>query len=262
MTTYLYFSMTPESLVASMLPPEEFGTYLAIGARKSAHGQAMFFDLKQGFLEDIFDLSSVPQRCVPHPDGRPKCSAYLAVYRVLERIPLAALNRLWLVAPKGQVMERKSSLTVPEFEDTYYLYQEICPVHPLVISSLSPAGFTSFLTNPQTPVSVPRICFVDLDLGELAKHPERAQPPEVIYPDHFYHLRECALELKHDPTKHTKTVDRLHPHEFPFRQIRHGFYVGDQHGMLHYPFPSRNELEGEYYYWWRPSAHVPNPSLG
>ncbi len=34
--TYLYLSMTPESLVASMLPPEQFGNYLAVGTRKSA----------------------------------------------------------------------------------------------------------------------------------------------------------------------------------------------------------------------------------
>jgi hypothetical protein len=261
MTTYLYLSMTPESLVASMLPPEEFGTYLAVGTRKGSHGQAMFFDLKQEILENVFDLSSISQRCVPHPDGRPKCSLYLAVYRVLERVPLRALNKLWLVAPKGQVMERKASSAAPEFTDSYYLYQEICPVHPLVISSLSPSTFCRFITNPRNPISVPRLCFVDLDLGELANRPEHAQPPEIVYPDHFYHLRECAMELKRDPEKHTKTVDRLHPREFPFRQIRHGFYLGDQNEMLYYPFPTRQELEGDYYYWWRPSAHVPNPSL-
>ena len=35
MRRYLYFSMSPESLVASQLPPEEFGRYLAIGTKKS-----------------------------------------------------------------------------------------------------------------------------------------------------------------------------------------------------------------------------------
>ena len=59
MATYLYFSMMPESLVASMLPPEEFGTYLAVGTRRWTRGQAMFFDLKGEFPTEDFDFSLV-----------------------------------------------------------------------------------------------------------------------------------------------------------------------------------------------------------
>ena len=34
MRTYVYLSMTPESLVASQLPPEEFGAYMAVGVKE------------------------------------------------------------------------------------------------------------------------------------------------------------------------------------------------------------------------------------
>jgi hypothetical protein len=255
MSIYYYLSMTPESLVASMLPPEEFGNYLAVGTKKSSHGQAMFFDLKEDQLGGVFDLSAVPARCVQHADGQPKHSLYLSVYRVLERMPLAAFNDLWLVTAKGQVLQRQASGGMPEFGDRFYLYQELCPVHPLVVSTLSPPEFLCFITDPHKAIYVPRICFVDLHLGDMATDPQNAQPRELFYPDHFYHLRECLLELKRDPEKHTKTVDRLHPQNFPYHFIRHGFFVGDRQRMLYYPFPTREELEGKYYYWWRRSAH-------
>lgn len=254
MRTYLYLSMTPESLVASMLPPEQFGNYLAIGTRKSAHGQAMYFDLKEDFQSDAFDLAYAVEHCIPHTNGQPKHSLYLGIYRVLEHVPLEALGSLWLATVHGKVLELKPSPSPAEPADGYYLYQELCPVHPLIASKLAPQPFACFITNPKRPLYVPRICFLDIDLGELARDPEHGQPRELYYPDHFWHLRECLLELKADDSKHTKTVDRLHPQHFPFHCILHGFYVGDQKGMLYYPFPSRSELESKHYQWWR-STH-------
>jgi len=77
MRTYLYLSMTPESLVASQLPPEEFGAYMAVGTRKSAHGQVIFFDLQEGFQSDQFDLAYTAEHCIPHANGQAKHSLYL-----------------------------------------------------------------------------------------------------------------------------------------------------------------------------------------
>ena len=255
MRTYLYLSMTPESLVASMLPPEEFGNYLAVGTRKSAHGHPLYFDLQQGFQSGDFDLKYAAEHCVPHPDGQPKHSVYLAVYRVLERIPLAALGSLWLASAKGKVLELKQTDALPEFSDRYYLYQELCPVHPLIASKLAPGKFTCFITNPTRPLTLPRICFVDLDLGEMAMDPEHGQPRELYYPDYYWHLHGCLLELQSYKHKHTKTIDRGHPQHFPYHCIRHGFYVGDQQGLLHYRFPSLGELEGKHSLWWRSVHH-------
>ncbi len=90
MTTYLYLSLIPEALVASMLPPEDFGLYYAIGSAKRSRGQAIFFSVdRDKIAEGDFPLEDVEARCVAHSDGRPKASLYLAIYRVLERVPRA-----------------------------------------------------------------------------------------------------------------------------------------------------------------------------
>ena len=69
--TYLYLSLIPETLVASMLPPEEFGTYLAVGTQKRSRAEAMFFSLDPDFRDEFFDWSIVERHCVPHGDGTP-----------------------------------------------------------------------------------------------------------------------------------------------------------------------------------------------
>jgi len=250
MDTHLYLSMIPESLVASMLPPEQFGTYLAIGTHTKSHGQAIFFDLAGEFPSDAFDFSVIPQRCVPHPDGQPKRSVYLAVYRILERVPLSAVNSLWLATSGGHVLELKQGHMPSESPGKYHLYQEICPVHPLVVSSPPPDGFRRFLTDPAGPIYAPRICFVDLELAELAEDPEHADVNNLPYAP-LDHLRDCLKELRDTPDKHTKNVDRKPAQEFPYRCVKTGFYVGDREEMRFFPFPSREELETTHFSWWR-----------
>ncbi len=251
MRRYLYLSMTPESLVASQLPPEEFGAYMAVGTRKSAHGQVLFFDLLEDFRSDQFDLAYAAEHCLEHADGKPKNSLYLAIYRVLERVPLTAINSLWLTTGHGKSLELKQAQQRPEFSDRFYLYQELCPVHPLIASKLAPHEFAAFITRPDKPLQVPRICFLDFDLGEMANDPENGKPNQLYYPDPFWHLRGCLLELQGSPRKHSKTVDRLHAQGFPYHCIKNGFFLGDPSGVLFFPFPTHAELEGKHYAWWR-----------
>lgn len=254
MKTHLYLSMVPEALVASMLPPEEFGTYLAVGTEKRSRGNAIFLDLDDDCQCEHFDLASIPERCVPHPDGQPKHSVYLAIYRVLEHVPLDALNSLWLVTQDGRVLELKQASLPEDGPVKYHLYQEVCPVHPLIASTLGPAEFCRFITDPSRPIDVPRICFVDLELSELADDPRHGRATGLPYP-YLEHIRDCLVELESDGGKHTKTVDRIHRESFPFRCIKRGFFLGDQEGLLYYPFPPRIELETTHYPWWR-SANV------
>jgi hypothetical protein len=246
----MYLSMVPEALVASMLPPEEFGHYLAVGTKKRSRGNALFFDLKDGFQSDAFDLASVVERCVPHPDGEPKHSVYAAIYRVLERVPLDALQDLWLTTQDGRSLKLERGSIPAYFPAKFHLYQEMCPVHPLIASTLPPTDFCRFITDISHPVSVPRICFVDLELSELADDPVCGRPVGLPY-HHTEHIRDCLIDLEPGDGKHTKTVDRCHPESFPFRCVKSGFFVGD-HGAVHYyPFPTRQELESTHYPWWR-----------
>ena len=254
METHLYLSLTPEALVASMLPPAEFGTYLAIGRMKRTTGRAIFFELDQTKVDDLFNLEEAKKRCTPHADGTPKHSVYLCAYRVLERLNLSALKNLWLITRDGMGLELTPSGDIPSTPQTFHLYQELGPVHPLIASTLDPRSFSRFITDPELAICLPKLCFVDIQLEDLAENPETGMADNLPY-HHLGHLRDCLISLKHSPNKHTKTVDRMHAADFQYRCVNTGFYVGDHERVLYYPFPSQEDFRTEYHAWWR-SANV------
>lgn len=256
MKTYLYLSLTPESLIASMLPPEEFGNYLATGAKKRTRGQAVFFEVAPDFTSDYFfdKERRIKEKCVPHNDGSPKRSLYLSIYRVLEHIPVNKLLNLYLVTDDGRVLSISPSEQIPESSEGLHLYQQIGPVSPRIASTLDPEAFMKFVTDPARPVSVPRLLFVELILNDLATDPELAPVNELPYPN-IDHLRDCLLDLELKKDKKTKTIIRHLNGTFLYRTCKNGFFVGDTTQLRYYPFPSITELEGKYYTWWR-SAQV------
>ncbi|MFO7680335.1 MAG: hypothetical protein R6X34_09815 [Chloroflexota bacterium] len=250
MTVHLYLSLIPEALIASMLPPEEFGVYYTVGYSKKQRGQAMFAELDLEFRNDFFRIDEGLERCVPHEDGRSKKSVYIATYRVLEHIPLDTIHKLYLVTKFGETLALERSTDYPKDNSSLYMYQEIAPTSPLVVSSLDPLSFYKFLTqDPMSLIHLPAVCFVDLRLGELATDPEFGNLGDLPY-DYIHHLRECLMELR-NKTIHTKMVDRTHTVEYPYRMINHGIYLGNQKELAYFPLPSREELRTNYYNWWR-----------
>jgi hypothetical protein len=259
MSTYYYLSLIPEALIASMLEPRDFGTYLAVGTKKRTRGQAMFFSLSRPESLPI-DLTEVHERCVPHPDGEPKHSLYLSIYRVLERAPMQSIGSLYMVTPDGRVLEIEAGEQLPSSDQRYHLYQEVCPVHTRVVSALAPQSFTQYITNPEHSIFVPRICFTELRLGDLANNPESGSARDL--PFHAVdHLRDCLVQLRDNPGKETKTVDRVHPQSFPYQTVAGGVYLGDSRELRVYPFPSEKELQSTYYEWWR-SASIMSDLVG
>jgi len=65
MTTHFYLSLLPEALIVSMLDPEDFGTYYAVGSAKNLAGEAMFYEVDRLF--GILTSASMKpsKRCVP-----------------------------------------------------------------------------------------------------------------------------------------------------------------------------------------------------
>ena len=251
MTTYVYLSLIPEALIASMLPPDDFGLYYAIGSAKRSRGQAIFFSVDRNKLSgDDFPLANVDTRCVAHSDGRPKSSLYLSIYRVLERVPREALTALHLATDDGRVLTVEPKQFVPDGEDRAHLYQEFCPVTPRIVSHLNPAEFAEFITHAERDVHVPRIAFAELTLGNLKNDPDHHDIDNLPYPN-IGHLRDCLRELSKAPHKASKTVLRQMTQEVLFRTIRNGVFVGDPTGISAFPLPSRDALEREYRAWWR-----------
>lgn len=250
MTVHLYLSLLPEALIASMLKPEEFGVYYAVGSHRKVHGQAIFLELDPEFRHEYFKIADAISRCTPHDDGTPKKSVYISTYRVLEHVPLEVVQRLYLVTAYGETLGLDRAEEFPVDHDNLHMYQEIAPVQPLVVSNLAPIPFYEYITqDPKSMIHLPAIAFVELRLGALARDPEFGEVGELPY-NFIPHLRECLLELQ-DKTIHSKMVDRVHRVEFPYRMIKSGLFVGNLQDLAYFPLPSREELRDKYYRWWR-----------
>lgn len=250
METHLYFSLIPEALIVSQLPPEDFGTYYSVGSAKKSRGQAMFFEVDLSFRNDYFNLAQALERCVPHEDGRPKSSIYVAVYRVLEHLDLSALQNLYLTTMDGRTLVLSPSTDIPDGSDQLHLYQEIVPVTPLVVSRLAPLDFYELIVRtPASLITVPAISFTELELGELAEDPEMGIMDNLPY-GNSDHLRQCLTEVK---TKYvsTKMVDRISSPSVQYRTIKNGFFIGNRSQLRYYPMPSQEELRAENYRWFR-----------
>ncbi len=255
MDKHLYLSLIPESLIASQLGPEAFGSYYAIGSHRRSRGQALFFEVEPGFQSDYFDWREMERRCVPHEDGQPKRSVYLGVYRVLEHVPLSAIKRFYLATVDGRVLGLDPGAYRAPAEDRYWLYQELCPITPRVVSRLSPPEFLREITDRSHAVSVDQMVFCDLALEGLAADPEAPHSEDMPYPS-IDHLRDCLRELKEQPDKATKQVSRSMQSRLLFRTIENGFFVGRADEYLFFPMPSREELEDEHYVWWRSARNA------
>lgn len=241
-----------EALVASQLEAPEFGLYMAVGTKKLTSGRMLFIEVDGDKLDpDRFRLHDIEERCTPHPDGSPKRSKYVSVYRTMEFIELPAYGNLYLTTSDGRVMglppsDYDASLDEPGPN----LYRELCPLVPLVVSGLPPRDFCRSMTDPKAAVSVPRLFFADLRLDRDAKGRIAAHLP---YPNPA-HLADCVHELSLGDGKKTKTVSRTPSTPGFFRVIRRGFFLGDQTGIKVYRYPSIDDLEIKHTRWWHSAS--------
>jgi len=244
MEKFIYLTATPEALIGSMLPPAEFGAYLSTGTKKMNKGQAIFFEVDLNQIEHLIDMESLNRRCVPGSTGIPKRSVYLSVYRVLEMIPLSALKSLYLTTDHGQTLQLNKAAydQRTEIRENLRLYQELCPVSPMVASQLAPSAFLKKLTDGSTPIVLPKLFFVDLKLGELATNPLKGSVDNLPYPN-TGHLRDCLEILTSEVEKPMKTVLRIYSGTLLYRTIERGFYIGSKDEIIYYPYPSLTELE-------------------
>jgi hypothetical protein len=257
MDRYLYLSLTPEALIASMLPPREFGTYMAVGTKKKSRGQAMYFELDISRMKPFLPWDYVERRCVPTPEGEPKKSVYISIYRVIESIPLDSVKDLYLVTNDGRVLDLKAGAYDPanEHKGSLHLYQELGPVFSRIASSLAPVDFLNFMTDPHQQTSVPKLVFTELKLNSLADNPKTGEDDDLPY-SNMDHLRDCLMQLKDDPQKIKKTVLRSVHGNLQYRTCINGFFIGSREEFLFYPYPTLDELNERHHVWWRSAISV------
>lgn len=246
---YLYLSLTPESLIASMLEPSDFGRYLAISSNRTTSGAAIFFELDPEVTVPAFNAEQSFSKCVAHADGMPRRSTYLSIYRVLERVPLKAFRSLYLATKDGLVLELKQgTYTSAQDEERFHLYQELSPLTPRVVSRLSPAQFGNFMTDESQPLSVPRLVFADMKLGPLAKDPGNPSNHNLPY-RRIEHLRDCLNHLRKFPSKPSKVLNRDYQIDDLYYNLETGFYLSESGTTLYYPMPDEETLSAEHNAW-------------
>lgn len=248
---YLMVSPT-EALIASMLASHDFGAYMATGSRKTTAEQLIFAEITGDFDSD-FDWEYARRACVPHPDGTPKHSVYLGVYRVLERVPLDMLGNLYLVTRDGRSLELSKDVPSPPlYWKGYALYKELCPVTPLVASSLPPEPFARYLMDPTNHISVPAIVFADVRIIDLDNMEHTGNVGGMYDHGGSDHMRSCFDEIKNQPGKRSKTIDRSFGSRFSYQSIGQGiFFTRRNEGIVFYPMPDRDEIHKHHYEWGR-----------
>lgn len=211
----------------------------------------MFFEVAGEFGE-YFDWQYAKDRCVPHPGGEPKHTLYLSVYRTLENIPLQQLQGLYLTTRDGRSLRLQRGTMPGREERRFHLYQELCPVHPLVVSTLSPGDFAGFMTDPaRTKITVPAIVFTDVKMVDLSTDGPTGNIGPA-YDRNSDHLHDCIHEVEQLAAKPTKTVYRSNIERFSFQVINSGVFVGNRsEDPLFYPMPDLNTLHNQHYDWAR-----------
>jgi hypothetical protein len=252
MNTFIYLSVLPEALIASMLPPKDFGEYMATGTKKKTRGQAIFFEIDQEVAKNLLPGDYISRRCVRKEDGLPKSSVYITVYRALEHLPLKALKNLYLVTDDGRILElEKGKYDVSkEQKGLLHLYQELCPVNPVIASSFAPSEFAKEITQVKNQVHLPKLMFVELILEQLASDPLYGSAQNLPYPN-LGHLRDCLIILKNEEGKKMKTVLRTYNGELLYRTCTNGFFVASTDELVYYPYPTMKQMEEKNYDFWR-----------
>lgn len=93
------------------------------------------------------------------------------------------------------------------------------------------------------------MCFVELELGMLARDPANGREGDLPY-SFMQHLREALMELE-PVSKQNKLVHRVHSLEFPFRMVKNGFFAGIGEELVYYPMLSPVVLRKDHSNWWR-----------
>ena len=254
MNIHYYLSIFPiEALIASELDPDAFSVYMATASHRGSSEPHSFVEIKDvQKLSKEFDLEYAKQKCAATGGERKKSSVYLSIYRTLEKIPLASMGDLYLVTRDGRSLALQPELLqgVPPQTKEFYIYQEMCPVRPVVVTTLGPSQFCERMTNEETKTHVPRIVIADLRVIDF-ENLDDAGNIGSFYHKNLIHLKDCIHSVTTKKHKLAKTLDRARVESFTYQLVDTGFYMGDQEGVVYYRMKSTRELNMHNHAWAR-----------
>jgi len=239
------------ALVASNLPPEEFGRHYTVGSSRYYHGQVIFAQIQDDYRHDYFQIDELLEDVVPNQAGRPKRTKFISCYRVLEHIDLSAFLDLYITSVSGKVLRLQQAPYERSHEPGFIrTYQEICPFSAIVLSHMAPPDFGKYITDLSLPKSAPEVMFTQIDfviedfLNMIEDNPFHTSPIPNVHP---HKLKEQILELQGNPEKSTKAIslDSVLG-KISFFQLRTGFWIAAQDREIFYPIPDRDALENDH----------------
>lgn len=250
MEVHYYLSVNPlEALISSQLDPIQFGQYMSTGTKNGSYERIMFAEIEGEFGKD-FDWDYARERTVAHADGEPKHSVWLSVYRTLEHIDFSKLKSLYLTTKDGRSLEiPPQAYDATKADGEYYIYQELCPITPLVVSRLSPGEFSSYMTDTTNKVHVPKLVFADLKTVDPDDY-ENTGNIGGAYDRNLDHLRDCIRDVTSQEDKPNKNVERS-VGGFSYSVINRGVYFGEGENLVQYPMPDLEALRSKHYDWAR-----------
>lgn len=254
---HLYMIVFPiNALVASQLEPEQFGEHYTVGSAKHYSGKVIFAEIDINYRHEYFQIDRYLDLTVPHSDGSPKKTKFICSYNVLEHVELSAIKKLFLCTANGKVLpiEPKEYTAVNE-PGLIRVYQEICPLETLVASTFDQREFGKFITTQTRSKGAPKMMFTQIEFNidhffEMNKDKEIFQAE--LHGVNPYRLYDCLMEIKDKPAKLTKTISLGSLlRDISYKFLRHGFWFAEGDELKFFPMPSLNQLENEYYYWWK-----------
>ncbi len=255
---YLYCILHPNyALVASMLPPEEFGRHYNLGSSRFFHGQVVFAEVDSSYRHEYFNIEEILKGLKAKADGRPKRTKFIKTYRVLEHIELSAIKNLYITSVLGKVLELKpeSQYDISHEKGFLRTYQEICPLRSVVLSFMDPPEFGKFITAENATKGAPKVFFTQIDLNidnfltQIEEDPFLVSPiPNV----HAHKLKSQILEMRARPEKRVKgiSLDSAFS-QISFLRLRTGFWFAHRDEFIYYPIPDHATLENDHYDWFR-----------
>lgn len=243
------------ALVASQLVPEKFGEHYTTGSAKHTSGKVIFAELDINFRHPQFPIDEILTQTVPHEDGQPKKTKFIASYNVLEHVDLNAIKRLYLTTANGIVLPiDPADYTTYNQPNKLRIYQEICPLETLVISNKDQREFGRFITS-QPNKGAPKILFTQIEF-DIQHFLDANKNKEIFHIDlpgvNPYRFYDCIMELSNHPDKLTKTISLGGLlRDISYKFLRHGFWFAAGNELKFFPMPSLSDLENKYFHWWK-----------
>ncbi len=253
----LYMICYPNpALVASQLDPEQFARHYTVGSSRDYQGRMIFADIDPDFRHEYFDIDRGFSQLVPHEDGRPKATKFIASYRILEHMSFSAIRSLHLTTPAGYSLELKPAPFEPKPSmNQLRIYAEINPIRMLVLSKNNFTDFGAYITAPGNPKGTPKLLYTQLEfdidefLDEFALNPVMQPPIPGLHPSR---LRDAIQEVRRVPTKTNKGLSLDCPFDrIPAKMYRHGFMFAAQEEHLFFPMPGLKTIEKDFYKFFR-----------